>query len=146
NGGVWRSSRGGGHWQPISEKLPSPSTGDLRLDPRGRLWYATGEANTSATSFVGTGVYVLARPHSGTFSPGDRVGGTELESTIIRKLRFIGNTVWAATSRGAYTHSLTDLRGPWKLVFAPNPDFLPGGPSASDPNAPYKNIVNDFAA
>jgi hypothetical protein len=146
NGGVWRSSRGGGHWQPISDRLPSPSTGDLRLDPRGRLWYATGEANTSATSFVGTGVYVLAHPRGGTFGPGDRVGGTELESTIIRKLRFIGNTVWAATSRGAYTHSLTDLRGPWKLVFAPNPDFLPGGPSASDPNAPYKNIVNDFAA
>src|SRR3954449_9860335 len=62
NGGVWRSRTGGGHWQPISERLPSPSTGDLRLDPRGRLWYATGEANTSATSFVGTGVYVLAHP------------------------------------------------------------------------------------
>ncbi|MFI5893440.1 glycosyl hydrolase [Actinoplanes sp. NPDC051513] len=146
NGGVWRSSRGGGRWQPISDRLPSPSTGDLRLDPRGRLWYATGEANTSATSFVGTGVYVLAHPRGGVFSPGDRVGGAELESTIIRKLRFIGDTVWAATNHGAYTHSLTDLRGPWKLVFAPNPDFLPGGLSAADPNAPYKNIVNDFAA
>ena len=146
NGGVWRSSRGGGHWQPISERLPSPSTGDLRLDPRGRLWYATGEANTSATSFVGTGVYVLAHPHGGVLTPADRVGGTELESTIIRKLRFIGGTVWAATSHGAYTHSLSDLRGPWQQVFAPNPSYLPGGANAADPNAPYKNIVNDFAA
>ncbi|MFC7275456.1 glycosyl hydrolase [Paractinoplanes rhizophilus] len=146
NGGVWRSARGGGHWQPISDRLPSPSTGDLRLDPRGRLWYATGEANTSATSFVGTGVYVLAHPRGGTFGPGDRVGGTELESTIIRKLRFIGDTVWAATNHGAYTHSLRNLHGPWKLEFAPNPDFLPGGASAADPDAPYKNIVNDFAA
>ncbi|WP_433367194.1 glycosyl hydrolase [Actinoplanes sp. CA-142083] len=146
NGGVWRSSRGGGHWQPISDRLPSPSTGDLRLDTRGRLWYATGEANTSATSFVGTGVYVLAHPRNGTFSPGDRVGGTELESTIIRKLRFIGDTVWAATNHGAYTHSLSNLHGPWKLEFAPNPAFLPGGASAADPNAPYKNIVNDFAS
>jgi hypothetical protein len=146
NGGVWRSSRGGGRWQPISGRLPSPSTGDLRLDPRGRLWYATGEANTSATSFVGTGVYVLAHPQHGSFSPGDRVGGTELESTIIRKLRFIGDTVWAATSHGAYTHSLSNLHGPWKLVWAPNPAFLPGGASAADPSAPYKNIVNDFAS
>ncbi|WP_433296114.1 glycosyl hydrolase [Actinoplanes sp. CA-030573] len=146
NGGVWRSSKGGGHWQPISEKLPSPSTGDLRLDPRGRLWYATGEANTSATSFVGTGVYVLSNPRSGTFTPGTRVGGTELESTIIRKLRFIGNTVWAATSSGAWTHSLSNLHGPWTRVFAPNPAFLAGGASAADPSAPYKNIANDFAA
>ena len=145
NGGVWRSRSGGGHWQPISERLPSPSTGDLRLDPKGRLWYATGEANTSATSFVGTGVYVLAHPRGGNFAPADRVGGTELESTIIRKLRFIGDTVWAATNRGAFTHSLADLHGPWQQVFAPNPAFLPGGASAADPNAPYKNIVNDFA-
>jgi hypothetical protein len=145
NGGVWRSRSGGGHWQPISERLPSPSTGDLRLDPKGRLWYATGEANTSATSFVGTGVYVLAHPRTGKFTPASRVGGTELESTIIRKLRFIGGTVWAATNRGAYTHSLSNLHGPWKLEWAPNPDFLPGGSMAADPNAPYKNIVNDFA-
>ena len=72
NGGVWRSRAGGGRWQPISERLPSPSTGDLRLDPRGRLWYATGEANTGGTTFVGTGVYVLAHPHSGSFSPANR--------------------------------------------------------------------------
>src|SRR3954454_20287817 len=146
NGGVWRSRSGGGHWQPISERLPSPSTGDLRLDPKGRLWYATGEANTSATSFVGTGVYVLRDPRHGTFRPSDRVGGTELESTIIRKLRFFGDTVWAATNRGAYTHSLSNLSGPWTLQWAPNPDYLPGGTLAADPNAPYKNIVNDFAA
>jgi len=69
NGGVWRSTGGGGHWTPISEKLPTPSTGDLRLDGWGRLWYATGEANTSATSFVGTGVYVLSNPRSGSFTP-----------------------------------------------------------------------------
>jgi hypothetical protein len=146
NGGVWRSRTGGGRWTPISERLPSPSTGDLRLDGRGRLWYATGEANTSATSFVGTGVYVLRDPRHGSFRASDRVGGTELESTIIRKLRFFGNTVWAATNRGAYSHSLSNLSGRWTLQWAPNADYLPGGTLAADPNAPYKNIVNDFAA
>nr|BFE57986.1 exo-alpha-sialidase [Dactylosporangium thailandense] len=145
NGGVWRSSTGGGRWQPISDKLPAPATGDLRLDGRGRLWFATGEANTSATSFVGAGVYVLADPRHGEFRASDRVGGTELENTTIRALRFGGDTVWAATSRGVWSHSTTNLAGPWRLEFAPNPSFLPGGADAADEDAPYKNIANDIA-
>ncbi len=145
DGGVWRSSTGGGHWQPISDKLPAPSVGDLQLDGKGRLWFAAGEANTNADSYVGSGVYVLGDPRHGQFQPNGRVGGTELESTTIKHLRFVGNTVWAATSRGVWTHSATNLSGPWKLEFAPNPDFMPGGAQAADPNAPYKNIANDIA-
>jgi len=145
NGGVWRSRTGGGKWEPISDKLPTASTGDLRLDGKGRLWWATGEANTSATSFVGTGVYLLDDPRHNTFRPSDRVGGTELESSVIRKVRFAGDTVWAATSHGVWTHSTKTRSGAWKLEFAPNPAFLPGGAQASDPNAPYKNIASDVA-
>jgi hypothetical protein len=145
NGGVFRSRTGGGKWEPISDKLPSVATGDLRLDGKGRLWYATGEANTSSTAFVGSGVYLLADPRKGEFQPGSRVGGAELESAIIGKLRFNGDTVWAPTNRGVWTHSTTDLSGPWKLEFAPNPDYLPGGALAKDPNAPYKNIASDVA-
>ncbi|MFD0582939.1 hypothetical protein [Dactylosporangium darangshiense] len=145
NGGVWRSATGGGHWQPISDKLPAPATGDLRLDDRGRLWFATGEANTSATSFVGTGVYVLADPRHGEFRTSDRVGGTELENTTIRALRFGGDKVWAATSRGVWSHSTRNLSGKWTLEFAPNPTFLPGGADADDADAAYKNIANDIA-
>jgi len=145
DGGVWRSSTGGGRWSPISDRLPAPSTGDLQLDNRGRLWFAAGEANTNADSYVGSGVYVLRNPRHDTFSPSDRVGGTELESTTIKHLRFAGNTVYAATSRGVWSHSTTNLSGSWTLVFAPNPDYMPGGPLAKDPNAPYKNIANDIA-
>ena len=146
NGGVWRSSTGGGNWTPISDGLPAQSTGDLELDGSGRLWYATGEANTASDTFTGAGVFVLSDPARGQFSVFNRVGGKELESTSIRKLRFIGNTVYAATTRGLYSHSLTNLWGPWKLEFAPNPTFLPGGSQAADPHAPYKNIVNDITA
>ncbi|MEV7024003.1 glycosyl hydrolase [Kitasatospora sp. NPDC093558] len=145
NGGVFRSRTGGGDWEPIAEKLPSLSTGTLDLDGSGRLWYATGEANTGATTYVGTGVYVLADPKHGKFQPGDRVGGAELESTTIHALRFAGDKVWAATSRGVWSHSTTTLTGPWTLEFAPNPDYLPGGSKAADPSAPYKNIANDIA-
>ncbi|WP_030941317.1 hypothetical protein [Streptomyces sp. NRRL S-646] len=145
NGGVFRSRTGGGHWTNISDGLPALSTGDLQLDGRGRLWYATGEANTSATSFLGTGVYVLADPRKGSFSPSDRVGGDELESTSINALRFAGDKVWAATTEGVWSHSTKTLKGHWKLEFAPNPDYLPGGSKASDPSAAYKNITSDIA-
>ncbi|WP_030273863.1 hypothetical protein [Streptomyces sp. NRRL B-24484] len=145
NGGVFRSRTAGGHWEAVSDRLPSLSTGALDLDGSGRLWYATGESNTGATSYVGTGVYVLADPKHGEFRPGDRVGGPELESTTVHALRFADSKVWAATSRGVWSHSTTDLRGPWTLEFAPNPSYLPGGADAEDPSAPYKNIANDIA-
>ncbi|MFD0277706.1 glycosyl hydrolase [Kitasatospora sp. NPDC127111] len=145
NGGVFRSRTGGGHWEAIADKLPTLSTGTLNLDGGGRLWYATGESNTGATSYVGTGVYVLSDPEHGEFQPGNRVGGAELESTTIHQLRFAGDKVWAATNRGVWSHSTATLSGPWTLEFAPNPDYLPGGSKSSDPSAPYKNIANDVA-
>ncbi|MBI2781508.1 MAG: glycosyl hydrolase [Chloroflexi bacterium] len=147
DGGVWRSSQGGGNWTPIADSLPSLSSGDLQIAAvDGALWYATGEANTGGTSYVGSGVYRLASPTSGTFAPSDRVGGTELESTTINALRFDGRgKVWAATLRGVWSHADNTNAGPWTLAFAPNPAFMPGGASAGDPNAAYKNIVNDIA-
>jgi len=145
NGGVWRSSTGGGSWTPIADSLPSLSSGALELDSVGRLWYGTGEANTGATSFVGAGVFVLVHPRTGIFAASMRVGGNELESTIIHALRFGPGVVYAATSRGVWSHSTLTLTGPWTLVFAPNPAYLPGGSLATDPSAPYKNIANDVA-
>ncbi|AEY86038.1 hypothetical protein SHJG_0761 [Streptomyces hygroscopicus subsp. jinggangensis 5008] len=144
-GGVWRSGRGGGHWQPISDRLPSQSTGALALDGAGRLWLGTGEAATNADAYLGSGVYVLSDPHDGTFSARGRVGGDELESTTIHELRFGGGKVWAATSAGVWSHSTKTLKGAWKLEYAPNPDYLPGGSKDDDPDAAYKNIANDIA-
>ncbi|MFF4801316.1 glycosyl hydrolase [Streptomyces sp. NPDC001351] len=144
-GGVWRSKRGGGNWKPISDKLPSQSTGALALDGGGRLWLGTGEATTNADALIGSGVYVLSHPHHGTFSARSRVGGDELESSTVHELRFGGGKVWAATSKGVWSHSTKTLKGAWKLEYAPNPDYLPGGSKASDPSAAYKNIANDIA-
>jgi hypothetical protein len=144
DGGVWRSSTGGGNWVPIADTLPSLSSGDLEIGPDHALWYATGEANTGGTSYVGSGVYRLANPKTGTFSPADRVGGTELESTTIHSLRFANGKVWAATLRGIWSHSLGNYASPWHLDFAPSPSFLPGGADAGAQNAAYKNIVNDL--
>ena len=153
DGGVWRSTTGGGNWTPIADKLPSLSTGDLQIGPDHALWYATGEANTGGTSYVGSGVYRLVNPDmpSSKFdATRDRVGGDELESTTINALRFAPDgTAWVATLRGVWSYTAGDDH--WKLSFAPNPSYmpaignLPAGAKADDPNAAYKNIVNDLA-
>ena len=147
NGGVWRSTTGGGNWTPIADGIPSLSSGDLQLDPaNGSLWYATGEANTGATSYVGSGVYRLTSPLSQLFTTSTRVGGSELESTTINAIRFAPTRVWLATLRGIWWHDRTgNMSTPWTQAWAPNPSYLPGGANAGDPNAAYKNIVNDLA-
>jgi hypothetical protein len=144
DGGVWRSTTGGGNWTPISDALPSLSSGDLELAPDGSLWYATGEANTGGTSYAGTGVYRLATPKTGTFAATDRVGGNELESTTINSLRFTSTDVWAATLRGVFSHPLGNWSTPWTPRLQPNPSFLPGGANAGVQNSADQNVANDL--
>ena len=146
NGGVFRSGDQGQTWTPLTDGMPALSTGDLRLAPDGALWFATGEANTGATAFLGTGVYRLASPSSGSFTVADRVGGTELESTFIGKLRFdgIGN-VYAATSRGLWRHSASTKSGAWQRVLYPVADPVVNGVSRPDLQLAYNNICNDVA-
>jgi hypothetical protein len=161
DGGVWRHQAGHDtpYWTAISDGLLSLSSGDLEYSG-GKLWYATGEANTGGTSYVGAGVYVLSSPATST--SWTRVGGNELESTTIGKLRFSTSQVWAATLRGVWSHNLTDTSSNWTLSYAPHPENLPAslkpyaqtsslaaaigtGDSTSTTNAPYKNIANDVA-
>jgi photosystem II stability/assembly factor-like uncharacterized protein len=146
NGGVFRSGDKGQTWTPMTDGMPALSTGDLRLAPDGALWFASGEANTGATAFLGTGVYRLASPGSGSFTVGDRVGGPELESTFIGKLRFdgIGN-VYAATSRGVWRHSASTKSGAWQRVLYPVPDPVVDGVPRPDLQLAYNDICNDVA-
>ncbi len=161
-GGVWRSSIGGGAWTSISDRLPALSTGDLQLNYRrgagnGWLWYSTGDSATGPGSQLGSGVYALVSPRRSIFAPSDRVGGVELESTVINAIRFSadGARVFAATSRGLWSHSATTRSGGWTLLFAQTPSFLPAFPTASparaagaayrDPAATFRNWVSDVA-
>lgn len=146
DGGVFRSADGGGTWTPLTDLLPTLSIGDLRLAPDGALWLATGEANTGATAYVGTGVYRLTNPASSVFTPSTRVGGIELESTFIGKLRFDGaGSVYAATSRGLWKHPASTQSGSWTRVLYPVPDPIVNGEPRPDLQSPYANICNDVA-
>lgn len=143
DGGVFRKSLTSRHaaWDQISDRILALSTGDLVYDENAdTLWYATGEANTGATTYTGAGVYRLRQARSGRFTDADRVGGDELESRSINQLKFDGRgTVYAATTRGLWRHSTDPARHhqPWQLVLMPNPA------SDSDVTKPYDNIVND---
>ena len=136
DGGVFRSGNNGVTWTPLTDGLPTLSVGWLELAPDGALWLGTGEANTGATSYVGTGVYRLANPGTGVFTTAMRVGGMELESTTIGKIRFdSAGKAYAATSRGIWRHSAAGGATAWARVFLP----VPGSTS------PYDNICNDLA-
>jgi hypothetical protein len=136
DGGVFRSSDSGATWTPLTDGLPTLSVGDVELAPDGALWLATGEGNTGATAYVGSGVYRIATPRTSVFTAADRVGGTELESTSINQIKFdtIGN-IYAATSRGLWRHSSATNAGSWTRVLEP----VPGS------TYPYDNICNDVA-
>ena len=146
DGGVFRSGDGGATWTPLTDGLPTLSVGDVRLAADGALWLATGEGNTGATSYVGSGVYRLAKPGSGVFATTDRVGGTELESTFVHRLKFddAGN-VYAATSRGVWKHSAKAKTGGWTRVLYPVADPIVNGVARPDLQSPYNNICNDVA-
>src|SRR3954468_17363658 len=129
DGGVFRSGDGGKTWSPMTDGLPTLSVGDLKLAPDGSLWLATGEANTGATSYVGSGVYRVAHPQADPFTTASRVGGSELESTTVGKLRFDdAGSVYAASSRGLWKHGATKTTGSWTRVLYP----VPGSTSAYD--------------
>src|SRR5213075_2660015 len=114
---------GGQTWTPLTDAVPTLSVGDLRIAPDAALWLATGEGNTGATSYVGSGVYRLGNAGSGVFSTTDRVGGTELESAFVHRLKFDdAGSVYAATSRGLWKHSATTRSGAWVRVLYPVPD------------------------
>ena len=146
NGGVFRSTDGGGTWAPLTDGLPTLSVGDVRVAPDGALWLATGEGNTGSTAYVGSGVYRLANAGSGVFTVSLRVGGTELESTFIHRLKFDNaGSVYAATSRGVWKHSATSSAGAWTRVLYPVPDPVVNGVPRPDLQSPYNNICNDVA-
>ena len=118
DGGVWRTSDGGDTWEPITDHLPSLSSGSLAVNPDDHaVWYGTGEANTSFESYLGTGIYR-------SLDGGDtwqRIGGRQLVGTTVARLTFDGaGKVYAATSTGVYRRPVDrDPAEPWTAVLQP---------------------------
>ncbi|MFN8241544.1 MAG: hypothetical protein U0X39_12455 [Bacteroidales bacterium] len=58
-GGVWKSVNEGTTFEPVFEKMPTASIGDLAIDPNNPdvVWVGTGEANIFRSSNAGCGVF-----------------------------------------------------------------------------------------
>ena len=117
-GGVWRSLDRGQHWAPISDDLPTLSSGDLAIDPStSDVWYGTGEAAPGFHSYRGVGVF----RSSDAGDTWELIGGDQLEQTLIATIEFDGaGNVYAATSHGLFRRSTSDPAwNPWTLVLRP---------------------------
>lgn len=140
--GVSRSCDNGATWTPIADSLPTQSVGSMSIAPDGALWLATGDGTTGSGTFVGAGVYRLAAPDTHSFTPATKVGGTELDSQIIRRILVDApdKLVLVAGSRGLYAHALGSTTGTWTRLLAP---CAQGLASCTDVNENYRDIVND---
>jgi hypothetical protein len=140
--GVSRSCDNGTTWTPIADALPTQSVGNMSIAPDGALWIATGDGTTGSGTFVGAGVYRMASPDSGTLTPDAKVGGTELDSQVIRRILIDApdGLVFVAGSRGLYSHPLAASATAWKQVLAPCAQALA---TCTDVNANYRDITND---
>ena len=75
-GGVWRSTDGGLNWVPLFDQQATLAIGALALAPSDRsiLYVGTGEANGSADSYFGLGMYRIDQANgtpvvNGPFNP-----------------------------------------------------------------------------
>jgi hypothetical protein len=146
DGGVFRSVNDGATWTPIADHLPALSVGSVTAMPDGSLWLGTGEATTAFENYVGSGVYRLANPTTGTFTSADRVGGSELESSSIHEIRLdsAAGYVYAVTSHGVYRRGVGDSQAAaWQRVLAPCAGVgISGIPCGALPF--YSDIANDL--
>jgi hypothetical protein len=119
-GGVWRSDDRGETWIPLTDDLPSLSSGALAVDPtNGDVWYGTGDAamGETARSYRGVGVF-RSSDRGDTWQ---LIGGDELDQSMIAAIELdgIGN-VYAATTAGLYRGSISSPASePWSLVLRP---------------------------
>ena len=151
DGGVWRSTTGGGHWTPIADGLPSLSTGALDLDKDGALWYATGEANTGGRlrrqrrlSAWPTRPPARSTPATGSAAPSWRAPRSTPSGSTAAKV-WVADTAW----RLDWHERTGDMKPtPWKLRRSRRNPTLPARRRRRRSNRrtrPYKNIVNDIA-
>ncbi|MEV4430584.1 WD40/YVTN/BNR-like repeat-containing protein [Streptomyces sp. R-07] len=146
-GGVFRSTDDGKTWTPIADRLPALSVGALAVAPDGALWLATGEATTASDNYLGSGVYRLADPVTGTFGENDKVGGTELDSSSVHTLTFdkAAGYVFAASSHGVFRRPLAaGQSAAWTKVLAPCAGVGISGVGCGV-DAHYADIADDIA-
>jgi hypothetical protein len=133
SGGVWRTGNRGRTWSSDDKGLPRLAVGALATSPVNRsVWVGTGEANNSAESQYGVGIYEQ-RSGSRTWRP---VGGHEIDGAGVHRIVWIRGYVYAATTRGLFRRA-DDA----KRTAAWTPVLQPGGPAAYPPTSEVTDVI-----
>ena len=111
-GGVWASTDAGGTWRPLWHTQPSLNVGALAIDPRSpqTLYCGTGEANLSADSYPGVGLFrstdagatwSLLAPARSALIP-TRIGALAVDPFNSQHIRLGGGTYSAGLPSGLF--------------------------------------------
>lgn len=99
-GGVWKSSDGGGSWAPLTDNQPSLAIGALALDPNNPdvVYAGTGEPTLGGGNYYGAGLLKSTDGgQSWTVLGADRFGGTGIAKIIVDPANT--NIVYVANAR-----------------------------------------------
>src|SRR5579871_2619270 len=90
-GGIWKTTNGGGTWTPLTDTQASLSVGSITLDPQNHLtiYVGTGEENNAIDSYYGEGILKSTDggntwtnypgPFAGGGGGGARIGGIAVQ-------------------------------------------------------------------
>ena len=125
-----------GTWSPLLDDSPTLSIGGcVRSTPVTGSWVGTGEANTSSDSYAGIGI-LYSGDGGANFT---RVGGEELQNSLVGKIIFKNGWAFAAKSTGLYRHPVNSTSGAYRLAV-----LKPSGCSAAG-DAPGVVYISDVA-
>jgi hypothetical protein len=119
DGGVWKSTDKGAHWTPVFDKQSRLSIGAIAINPADHsIWVGTGEANTSADSYNGDGIY-----RSGNGGHSWKLVANHLNNSLVSRITFDGKGfVLVATSNGLVRRNASNLTSAWQTVLKPDPN------------------------
>jgi photosystem II stability/assembly factor-like uncharacterized protein len=142
-GGVWKTTDGGGTWSPLFDQEPSLAIGAVATDPStlGTVYAGTGEANRSIDAYAGLGLFKSTDGGAGWA----KIGGNQFDGCYFADVAVKGddpNVLLAAPTsiQGRYNKTCpsagvfrsTDGGSTWTRVLSGIPYDLaadPGDPS-----------------
>lgn len=113
NGGVWKTNDGGVVWTPLTDFLPTTTSGSLAIDPTNPniLYYGTGEKYSAIDAYGGVGIL---KSTDGGVSWSNPVLTTEKRTSKIAISPTNTSIVLAAMWGGVYRS--VDAGSSWSLV------------------------------
>ena len=126
-GGVWKSSDGGIHWEPIFDDQPVSSIGAIAVAPSDPnvVYVGSGEANIRGNVAAGNGIYVstdAGKSWQHVWKQTGQIGAIAVHPTNadIAFAAVLGHVFGPNPQRGVYR--TTDGGRSWQQVLAKDPD------------------------